>query len=247
MMPSWSLLSSSSAAEHSMPFDSTPRITPLASVIFLPGIYVPTGEKTPFIPLRAFGAPQTTCTGPPPASTMQTLSRSASGCRLASITRATTKPSYLALGSSTLSTSSPTRVSVSISASGAEVSRWSLSQESVNFIVSFHQFGSRRQARRQRRTRPAVRGSPAQAPRQGRDVERLEAVVVDPAKVRVEEIAQVGDPVLEHGDAVDPQPPGEALEDLRIDAAIPEHVGMDHPAAQNLEPVLALAEADFSA
>src|SRR5271168_2623455 len=119
-----------------MPFDSTPRMTPLARVIFLPGIYVPTGEKTLFMPVRALGAPQTTCTGPPPTSTMQTLSRSALGCGLASMTDATTKPSYLRLGSSTDSTSRPTRDSAStISASGAEVSRWSLSQERVNFIA----------------------------------------------------------------------------------------------------------------
>ena len=69
-----------------MPFDATPRITPLASVIFLPGIYVPTAENTPFMPVCAFGAPQTTWTGPPPASTIQTLSLSALGCGLASIT-----------------------------------------------------------------------------------------------------------------------------------------------------------------
>ena len=34
------------------------------------------------MPVRAFGAPQTTCTGSPPASTMQTFSRSALGCCL---------------------------------------------------------------------------------------------------------------------------------------------------------------------
>ena len=85
---------------------------------------VPTGENTLFMPVRAFGAPQTTCTGSPPASTMQTLSRSAFGCCFASITRATTKPSNFAAGSSTLSTSRPTRVSVStIAASEAVVSR----------------------------------------------------------------------------------------------------------------------------
>src|SRR5208282_1212797 len=180
-----------------MPFDSTPRMTPLASVIFLPGIYVPTAENTPFIPVRAFGAPQTTCTGPPPASTMQTLSRSAFGCCVASITRPTTKPSYLALGSSTLSTSSPMRVSVStISANGAEVSRWSWSQESVNFIVSFQQFAS--PCQRHAGPVPPVRCSAAEAPREGRDVKRLEAVVVDPAKVSVEEVAQVGNSVFEH-------------------------------------------------
>ena len=60
-------------------------------------------------------------------------------------TEATTKPSYLRPGSSTDSTSSPTRVSVStISASEAEVSRWSLSQERVNFICRFRVRESRR-------------------------------------------------------------------------------------------------------
>ena len=48
-----------------MPSDSTPRMTPLPSVIFLPGIYVPGAEKTLFSPVRALGAPQTTCTGAP--------------------------------------------------------------------------------------------------------------------------------------------------------------------------------------
>ena len=189
-----------------MPFDSTPRMTPLASVIFLPGIYVPTGENTPFIPVRAFGAPQTTCTGPWPASTMQTLSRSALGCGLASMTEATTKPSYLRLGSSTLSTSRPTRVSVStISASEADVSRWSSSQERVNFIA--HQFDTET-------------GSSAQSPVERRDVERFEAVVIDPAEVGVEEVAQVRQAVLQHRHPVEPQTPGEALIALGIDAAI---------------------------
>ena len=96
---------------------------------------VPTGENTLFIPVRALGAPHTTCTGSSPASTMQTRRRSALGCCLASITRATTNPLYFALGSSTPSTSRPMRVSVStISASEAEVSKWSLSQERVIFM-----------------------------------------------------------------------------------------------------------------
>jgi hypothetical protein len=39
------------------------------------------------MPVRAFGAPQTTCTGSPePVSTMQTRSRSAFGCCSAEIT-----------------------------------------------------------------------------------------------------------------------------------------------------------------
>ena len=98
------------------------------------------------MPARALGAPQTTWVGSPPASTMHTLSRSAFGCGRASITRATTKPSYLRPGSSMLSTSRPTRVRVStISASEADVSRWSRSQERVNFIGSFFS-GSRNEA-----------------------------------------------------------------------------------------------------
>ncbi len=136
MMPSWSLESSSSASEHSMPFDSTPRIIPSPIVMFLPGMNVPGGENTDTIPVRAFGAPQTTCTGVPrPVSTRHTRKRSALGCGFASITRAIVKAFSRAPGSSTRSTSRPMRVSVStISSSAAVVSRWSLSQERVNFI-----------------------------------------------------------------------------------------------------------------
>src|SRR5271166_3216173 len=133
-------------------------MTPLPSVIFLPGIYAPTGENTLFMPVRALGAPHTTRTGSPPASTMQTLSRSALGCGFASMTRATTNPSYLTLGSSTLSTSRPMRVSVStISASGAEVSRWSLSQESVNFMLEGSFPGSCDEAHREFQSRVLVK------------------------------------------------------------------------------------------
>ena len=121
-----------------MPLESTPRILPLASVIFLEGMYVPTGENTPLMPARALGAPQTTCTGAPaPVSTMHTRSRSALGCWFASTTWATMKSRSLSAGFSTCSTSRPMRVSVStISLSEAIVSRWPLSQERVSFIGS---------------------------------------------------------------------------------------------------------------
>ena len=66
-----------------MPRLSTPRMVPTPSVIFLPGIQLPGGENTPFMPVRAFGAPHTTCTGSPePVSTMQTRRRSAFGMLL---------------------------------------------------------------------------------------------------------------------------------------------------------------------
>ncbi len=90
-MPSWSSEISSSASDTSMPRLSTPRMVPTPSVIFLPGMNVPGGAKTPFMPVRALGAPHTTCTGSPlPVSTMQTRSRSAFGCCFASTTRAIT-------------------------------------------------------------------------------------------------------------------------------------------------------------
>ena len=71
--------------------------------------------------------------------------------------------------------------------------------------------------------------------------------MVDPAQVRVEQVAQVRHAVLEHRDAVDAQSPGEALVDLGVDAAVPQHVLVHHAAAEDLQPVLALAEADLAA
>ena len=60
MMPSWSSEIISSAAEHSMPRLSTPRMVPTVSVMFLPGMKVPGAENTPFMPACALGAPHTT-------------------------------------------------------------------------------------------------------------------------------------------------------------------------------------------
>src|SRR5690606_39547182 len=125
-------------------------------------------------PARAFGAPQTTWIGVPvPVSTDRTRRRSASGCCSAVRILAMTNGFSAAL-SSTLSTSRPIMVRRStISSSEASVSRCSLSQESVNFIVVF----------------------PwkllAQAAEQGRQVERTEAIVRQTADIGVEEGAQV--------------------------------------------------------
>src|SRR5262245_21581170 len=140
MMPSWSSEISSSAAEHSMPRLSTPLMVPTPSVMFLPGMKVPGGENTLMSPARAFGAPQTTCTGAPPSpvSTMQTRRRSALGCCSAEMTRAIENGASAFALSSMLSTSSPIMVSLSASfSSGSSVSRCSFSQESVNFIGAF--------------------------------------------------------------------------------------------------------------
>ncbi len=140
-MPSWSSEIIISASDSSMPRLSTPRILPTSSTMFLPGMKVPGAENTPFMPARALGAPHTTWIGFSPLatwpiSTMQTLRRSAFGCFSAEMTEAMTKGASCAALSSTFSTSRPIMVSLStISASEASVSRCSLSQGRVNFMI----------------------------------------------------------------------------------------------------------------
>src|SRR5882762_7573648 len=240
-----------------MPRLSTPRMVPMPSVMFLPGIKVPGAENTPIRPARAFGAPQTTCTGAPPSpvSTMQTRKRSAFGCCSAEITRAIENGASAFALSSICSTSSPIMVSLSASFSrGSSVSRCSFSQESVNFMAAFSPRGwsapspacggglgwglSPRRRSRQR--------SRAQSSRQRRDVERLEAVMVEPAHVAVEQLPQIRHAIFEHRDAIDAHAPGKALIDVGIDAAGAQHVRMHHAAAENFQPILAFAEPDFT-
>ena len=57
-----------SAAEHNMPFETTPRTGFFSSVILDPGIYVPSGANTVISPALAFGAPHTTSTAGLPAA-----------------------------------------------------------------------------------------------------------------------------------------------------------------------------------
>ena len=94
-----------------MPNDSTPR-----SFAFLS--FVPSGSRPPIRanaverPSRAFGAPQTTCRGSAsPASTVQTRSRSASGCWRVATIRPTTTFSKAGRADSMPSSSSPSEVS----------------------------------------------------------------------------------------------------------------------------------------
>src|SRR6516165_3477866 len=215
-----------------MPRLSTSRILPMPSVIFLPGMNAPGGANTPFIPVRAFGAPHTTWIGlASPVSTIHTRSRSALGCGLASITRAMTKGANSLTLSSMRSTSSPIMVSLSaISSSERAVSRCSLSQPKVSFIMGFF----------------PRRCSRAQSSGQRRPVERAEAVMRQPAHISFEESAQIGHAVFEHRNTVDAHAPGEALVLVRVEAAITQHVRMHHAAAKNLHPILAFAEADLA-
>ena len=89
------------------------------------------------MPVRALGAPQTTCTGlSPPISTKQMRSRPALGCGFASTISATTKPletrrDHAHARPRGRSCSGSRRSSASL----ASVSRWCLSQDRVNFIA----------------------------------------------------------------------------------------------------------------
>ena len=135
MMPSCSSEISSSRSEQSMPSDATPRISVGFSTMSEPGIYVPEGANTPTNPVLAFRAPHTTCTSSVPVSTMHTRKRSALGCWVAEITRATVKSDNFAPRSVMPSTSRPIIVNFAeISSSDASVSRCSFSQPRVNFI-----------------------------------------------------------------------------------------------------------------
>ena len=69
-----------SRSEHNIPLDASPLITPFFNSSPVEGILAPAGAKTPLIPVRAFGAPQTTCTFSEPVSTIQTRNLSALGC-----------------------------------------------------------------------------------------------------------------------------------------------------------------------
>src|SRR5690606_8959990 len=89
--------------------------------------------------------------------------------------------------------------------------------------------------------------SRTQAPEQGRQIERAEAVVVDPALVAVEEGAEIRHAVFEHGDAIDAHAPGEPLIDIGIKPGIADDIGMDHAAAEDFKPVAALADLHLGA
>ena len=86
MIPSCSSLSPISRSEQSIPQLSTPRIFAFFRTTPVLGMVVPGGAKTPFMPVRAFGAPHTTSTRSVPVSTTQSLSLSAFGCCFASTT-----------------------------------------------------------------------------------------------------------------------------------------------------------------
>ena len=105
-----------------MPHDSTPRILPTLILNgFAPGslgITQPGIANGTLLPTSKFVAPQTICRSPEPSFTLQSESRSASGCGSFDTTSATTMPSKPPDTFSTPSTSRPIIVSRSASSSG---------------------------------------------------------------------------------------------------------------------------------
>src|ERR1700730_2348634 len=68
----------------------------------------------------------------------------------------------------------------------------------------------------------------------------------EPADVGLEESPQIRHAIFQHCDAVDPDAPREPLKDIGIEAAVSQDIRMHHAAAQNLEPILALAKAHLA-
>jgi ABC-type multidrug transport system fused ATPase/permease subunit len=60
--------------------------------------------------------------------------------------------------------------------------------------------------------------------------------------VVLEEQTDVGDAVAEHRHSLDAHAKGEARVALRVDAAVPEDLGVNHPAAEDLDPAGVLAD-----
>ncbi len=129
-MPSWSSLISSSSAARIIPSEATPRSFALRS-FSPPGIRAPGSATATVWPAPTLGAPQTIVRGPSsPTSTVQTRSRSASGCWTASVTLPMTKLSGDGGPTTSIrSTSVPVITSRSASSAGVTPgSQYSLSQ-----------------------------------------------------------------------------------------------------------------------
>ena len=77
---------------------------------------------------------------------------------------------------------------------------------------------------------------------QRRRIKRGKPVMPQPAQVAVKKGAQIGDPVFQHGDPVDPHPKGKALPLIRVNPSGAQHMRMHHAGAQNLQPAVAFAD-----
>ena len=193
-----------SSSARIIPLDSTPRSFALPS--FVPsGITAPGRATATIWPAATLGAPQTICSGSPaPTSTLQTVSRSASGCGSASSTRPTTNPS---------ASPTPTR---SIRATSVPV------RSNRSAISAVERSGE--QYSRSHATGTLIRTAPGS----GRSLSKKRR--------------RSGTPCLQHRDPLDAHAEREALVALGVVVHEPEHVRVDHPRAEDLDPARSLAE-----
>src|SRR5579875_3765139 len=221
-MPSDSASKPSSAAERIIPVDCTPRSRALRSLV-PSGSTAPGSATATSCPSATLGAPQTICARPSsPCSTPPRSTRQTER-RSASGWRSTerTRPTRKRSGSRTPS------VWMASTLVPVIVSSWAISSSSSRGLQysRSHSIGTLISAHRS-----------TQLPQE--------------AHVVLEVQAQVGDPVAEHRDALDPHPPREALHALRV---VPgricrgvrhrrKDVWIDLAGAQHLQPALSLAE-----
>src|SRR5690606_29524624 len=213
--PSWSSDSCSSAAEHSMPKDSTPRSLAFLILKSSPST-APTMAKGTLIPARALGAPHTTWNSSLPLLTRHTRSLSASGCCSALRISPTTTPLNSPAAGVTLSTSSPA-MDRRATRSSRETSGFTQlrSHCSLNFMFSScYQRGF------------AV---------------TVSAKLGKEAQIVVEEQAQIVHAVTQHGQTLHAHAEGKALKLLGVDARGTEYVRVHHAATHDFQPAGLLA------
>src|SRR5450759_4500329 len=207
-MPEWSSLIPSSAALTSIPSLSNPlRFVARRGSSDIAGSVAPGSAKADFIPSARFGAPHTIARDTEPSSTVATLSLSAFGWGLTSVTPATTTPDTPEPSLWTLSTSLPDMESRSASSSGeSSISTYSRSHSSD----TFNPYSSYLE-------------------------NQLE--LAQEARVVLEEDPHVFYPVLQHRHTLDTNPEREAGILLLVITDVLENVGVYHHAAQYLQPV----------
>src|SRR5690606_27866549 len=70
--------------------------------------------------------------------------------------------------------------------------------------------------------------------------------MIEPANIGIEEGAQIGHAVFQHGDPVDPHSPGKTLILIRIKTTMPQTACMNHAAAEAIHPVIAFTKTTFA-
>src|SRR5260370_1584217 len=78
-------------------------------------------------------------------------------------------------------------------------------------------------------------------------MERQEAVIAEPAQIRIIEGSHIGDSVFQHRHPLDSHAKGKALIFGRVDAAVFQYLRVDHAAAEDLEPIASGPDLELAA